>query len=263
MTRGRPSPSRTGSRRAMPATAGARPCTTTNATSVTSRIVIKTLSSIGNVSMIDVLERAARHVDDSRDRFVVHFGALERVGRRGQQAQSAAVPAASDDGGASCRGDPARESRRRCWSLGFRSSSIAQVPICSDASMSSTSSGCRSASPQATLTAQRRLADASLVAEERRDPAPAPPAPRPDRRENSRSRTARSSVADSGRRRKSRTCARSSSMIVAPSDWPCSSRSGLKAPGNGRLRHLRLEVFRQRGDLRRRLRSISMRIRLG
>ena len=45
----------------MPATAGAVPWTTTNATSIRSRIVIRTLSSRGNVSTMTYLnERRAR-----------------------------------------------------------------------------------------------------------------------------------------------------------------------------------------------------------
>ena len=63
-----------------------------------------------------------------------------------------AVLGASDCAGASRRGDPAGERRPRCSSAVSARASIAHVPPCSDASISSTSSGCRSASPHATLT---------------------------------------------------------------------------------------------------------------
>ena len=110
-----------------------------------------------------------------------------------------------------------RRSRSRTASMmlvvGFRSSSIAQLPICSDVSTSSTSSGCRSASPVAMLTARVDFPTPPLLL---RNAATRPCAAAAAAvwRANSRSITPRSSVADNGRRRKSRTCARSSSMSV-------------------------------------------------
>ncbi|MBM3820538.1 MAG: hypothetical protein FJW14_16180 [Acidimicrobiia bacterium] len=115
----------------------------------------------------DVLERAVRHRDDARHRLVVHLGALERVVRRGQQPQAAAVaqrqvaqqrlvqPIALADGVHDARGRLEIEEHRARADLQGRVDQQHFV-------------GMAQRQPAGHVDRQRGLADAALVADERR-----------------------------------------------------------------------------------------------